>query len=218
MEQDVQAENTLPPPTPARLEAFSDGVIAVIVTIMVLDLRVPGNDGVGGLRQLLPDLGIYLLSFAFTGIYWLNHQHLVRRLERAGYWLQISNLFFLFCLSVLPFSTKYLIAHRLSPYSVQQYAATLAFVATAFYLVRISVHLHLKLDDKLKRADVKAKARHLWSIAGYIIAIPLAAWKPTVALAVIVLETAGWAVPDLSTNILRTPARKQGSTSSQSPD
>ena len=92
-------------PTPARLEAFSDGVIAVIITVMVLEIRVPHADGFEGLRALTPGLAVYLMSFGFTGIYWLNHQHVIRRAERAGHSLQIANLGFLFCLSLLPLST-----------------------------------------------------------------------------------------------------------------
>jgi hypothetical protein len=72
-------------PSTARLEAFSDGVIAVIITVMVLEIKVPHLDGLAGLRQLAPALAIYLLSFAFTGIYWINHQHVLRRTEKAGH-------------------------------------------------------------------------------------------------------------------------------------
>jgi uncharacterized membrane protein len=75
------AENT---PSPARLEAFSDGVIGVIITIMVLEIKIPHSDGIAGLKEIAPSLLIYLLSFAFTGIYWLNHQHLIRRVERPN--------------------------------------------------------------------------------------------------------------------------------------
>lgn len=86
-------------PSPARLEAFSDGVIAVIITIMVLEIKVPHVDGIEGLKELTPSLLIYILSFAFTGIYWLNHQHLVRRVHKAEHGMQCANLGFLFALS-----------------------------------------------------------------------------------------------------------------------
>jgi uncharacterized membrane protein len=93
-------------PSPARLEAFSDGVIAVIITIMVLNLRLPTHDGLTGLREILPAGAIYLLSFCFTGIYWLNHQQMIRRLCAAGYVLQVTNLAFVFFMSRIPIITK----------------------------------------------------------------------------------------------------------------
>ncbi len=71
-------------PPPARLEAFSDGVIAIVVTIMVLELKPPLQDGLAGLRTIAPEIFVYLISFAFSGIYWLNHQHLIRRVRLAG--------------------------------------------------------------------------------------------------------------------------------------
>src|ERR1700679_3885608 len=88
---------------PARLEAFSDGVIAVIITIMVLELKVPQQDGIAGLRAVLPTLCLSLISFTFTGIYWINHHQLVHRTQEADELILYANLGFLFCLSLLPF-------------------------------------------------------------------------------------------------------------------
>src|ERR1700759_1996650 len=91
------------PRSTARLEAFSDGVIAVIITIMVLELKVPHEDGLAGLRAVLPPLFLYPISFPFVGIYWINHHHLVHRPEEADERILYANLGFLFCLSLLPF-------------------------------------------------------------------------------------------------------------------
>jgi len=88
--------------TPARLEAFSDGVIAVIITIMVLELKVPHEDGLAGLRAVLPILCLYLISFAFVGIYWINHHHLIHRTEEADERILYANLGFLFWLAQHP--------------------------------------------------------------------------------------------------------------------
>ena len=101
-------------PTPSRLESFSDGVIAVIITIMVLEFKVPAPDGMAGLRTILPTLAVYLLSFAFTAIYWVNHHHLVHRLKRVEPLILYANLTFLFCLSLLPFFTSYLLQKHIS--------------------------------------------------------------------------------------------------------
>lgn len=105
-------------PSTARLEAFSDGAIAVIITIMVLELKVPHQDGTAGLYAIIPILLVYLLSFAFTGIYWINHQHLVRRVESADRLILYANLGFLFCLSLLPFATSYVLEKKIDSFAV----------------------------------------------------------------------------------------------------
>ncbi len=191
------------PPTPARLESFSDSVISVVLTIMVLNLRLPVRDGLGGLQEILPVIAIYLLSFAFTGIYWLNHQQLTRRLQAAGYYLQIANLAFLFCLSLLPFSTYCLIARRVTPDSVQQYAGTLLSIATAFYFMRWAVHKHLKLHGRMTELDRRANLRHLASLLIYLSCIPPAAWDADFTVLVLGCNTLAWALPGLSPHLLR---------------
>lgn len=192
-------------PSPARLESFSDGVIAVIITIMVLNLHLPAHDGFAGLQEMLPTGAIYLLSFCFTGIYWLNHQQMTRRLHAAGYALQIANLAFLFCLSLLPFSTYYLIGRHIAPYSVQQYAMTLLLVGGSFYVLRITVHQHLSLYKALTERDARTKLKHLFSIFLYILCIPLAARFPQLALGVLAVDTLVWVIPGLSTHVLKRP-------------
>lgn len=192
-------------PSPARLEAFSDGVIAVIITVMVLNLRLPTHDGFWGLREILPAGAIYLLSFCFTGIYWLNHQQMTRRLGAAGYAFQLANLGFLFCLSLLPFSTYYLIGRRITAYGVQQYAATLFLVGCSFYLMRVAVHQHLSLHGRLTERDIGVRLKHRWSLALYLLCILLAACLPRSALVILAIDTVVWAVPGLSFRILRRP-------------
>jgi uncharacterized membrane protein len=204
-ENDQNAAEDDRAPSPARLEAFSDGVIAVIITVMVLNLRLPGHDGLQGLREILPAGAIYLLSFCFTAIYWLNHQQMTRRLHAAGYALQIANLAFLFCLSLLPFSTYYLIGRHINTYSVQQYAATLFLIGASFYMLRITVHQHLVLHKALTRRDSRTKTKHLFSIGLYLLCIPLAVYFPKVALAVLAVDTAAWVVPGLSPHVLGRP-------------
>jgi uncharacterized membrane protein len=192
-------------PSPARLESFSDGVIAVIITVMVLNLRLPIHDGLMGLREILPAGAIYLLSFSFTGIYWLNHQQMTRRLHAAGYALQICNLAFLFCLSLLPFSTYYLISRHIGVYSVQQYATTLFLIGASFYLVRVTVHRHLSLYEELTRRDNRTRLKHGFSIALYLLCIPLASHLPKLALGLLAIDTTVWAVPGLSLHVLWRP-------------
>lgn len=92
-----------------RLEAFSDGVLAVVITIMVLELKVPHGDGMAGLLSIAPILFIYLLSFTFTSIYWVNHHHMIRRVKECDHRVLYANLGFLFSASLLPFFTAYVI-------------------------------------------------------------------------------------------------------------
>jgi hypothetical protein len=94
--------------SPGRLEAISDGVIAVIITIMVLELKVPGPDGIAGLRAVLPAIFLYLLTFVQIGIYWVNHHYLVDEVETVSHGILWANLMFLFCLSLFPFATDWI--------------------------------------------------------------------------------------------------------------
>jgi uncharacterized membrane protein len=182
----------------ARLEAFSDGVIAVIVTIMVLEIKVPPIDGIEGLKALAPSLLIYLLSFAFTGIYWLNHQHLVRRVTRAEHGMQCANLSFLFALSLLPLSTANVIEKHMSGFSVAVYAASLFVVATAFMWLRLTVHGNLKRRNAFAQADRTGLRNHLLSLAIYAGSIFAAFQYPRMVLFLIGVLTLIWALPNLS--------------------
>jgi uncharacterized membrane protein len=181
--------------SPARLEAFSDGVIAVIITIMVLELKVPHEMGLAGLRAVLPTLGIYAISFTFTGIYWINHHHLVHRTEEADQAILYANLGFLFCLSLLPFFTSYLLEKELDSFSVALYAASMVVTGFSFLLLRLSISRRLKQAGSLEREDTLVQRKHLMSLALYAVAIPLAFFHPYVALGVIALMTIVWITP-----------------------
>ena len=167
------------PSSTTRLEAFSDGVIAVIITIMVLELKVPHANGLAGLYSLLPILCIYLLSFSFTGIYWINHRHLVDRLESADQPILYSNLGFLFCLSLLPFFTSYVIEKDLSSFAVALYAVSMMTAGFAFLLLRLAVHRALRRSDDLKQEDTAQRGKHLISLALYVVSIPIAYLQPS---------------------------------------
>ena len=126
-------------------------MIAVIITIMVLEIKVPHANGFEGLRQLAPGLLIYLMSFSFTGIYWLNHQHLAKRLKKAGHLMQCANLAFLFCLSLLPLGTAYVVDKELTGFAVAVYATSLLIVALAFLWFRLSVYRHLNQRGEMQK-------------------------------------------------------------------
>jgi len=178
-----------------RLEAFSDGVIAVIITIMVLELKIPHENGLPGLLTLAPILFIYLLSFSFTGIYWINHHHLMSRVEKADPRILYANLAFLFCLSLLPFFTSYVIEKKSASFSVALYAAAMIVTGFSFLLLRFAISRLLTLTGTLQQEDIATQRKHYASLALYVIAIPLAHFHPYLALATITLVTVVWIVP-----------------------
>ncbi len=185
-------------PTPARLEAFSDGVIAVIITIMVLELKVPHANGLAGLHAILPTLGVYALSFAFTGIYWLNHHHLVHRTGEADTAILYANLVFLFFLSLLPFFTSYLLDKNIDSFSVILYAVSLIATGFGFLLLRIAIGRRLAGNGQIEVEDIAIQRKHYLSLMLYILAIPLALYHSYLALGVLALVTLVWIYPTVT--------------------
>ena len=186
------------PPSTARLEAFSDGVIAVIITIMVLELKVPQTNGLEALHAIVPILLIYLLSFTFTGIYWTNHHHLIERVDSSDPVTLYANLIFLFCLSLLPFSTSYVLAKNMNSFAVCFYAVSMIACGFSFLLLRLAVHRSLRRAGSLKREDVSAQRKHLASLALYVVVVPLAFFHSRAALLIIALITVVWIVPNMA--------------------
>ena len=187
------------PASTSRLEAFSDGVIAVIITIMVLELKVPRANGIAGLRAILPTLLVYLLSFSFTAIYWINHHQLVGRIEEVDARILYSNLVFLFSLSLLPFFTSWVLEKDLDAFSVILYAISLVATGTGFLLLRLAVMRRLRLKHQLLAADIYAQRKHWISIALYTASIPAAFFHPSIALGCDAIVTIMWILPGLGT-------------------
>jgi uncharacterized membrane protein len=183
--------------SPARLEAFSDGVIAVIVTIMVLELKVPTPPGWRGLQEVLPTLLVYALSFTFTGIYWINHRELINRLPHIDNIILHANLVFLFCLSLLPFFTRYVLDKHMDSFSVALYGVSNIVIGGSFMLLRLAVMRRLRHAKVLARHDTAAQTKHWLSLLVYLVAIPLAFLHPRISLALIAFVTCLWAVPDI---------------------
>src|SRR6266498_1379690 len=156
-----------------RMEAFSDGVIAIIITIMVLELKVPRAADLTALAPLLPVFLSYVLSFVFLGIYWNNHHHLLQAIEHVDGRVLWANLHLLFWLSLIPFVTGWMGENQIAAWPVALYGMVLLFAAVAFYiLVRVLISLHGE-DSVLATAlgeDFKGKV----SLVIYLVAIPLA--------------------------------------------
>jgi uncharacterized membrane protein len=181
--------------TPARLEAFSDGVIAVIITIMVLELKVPHQEGLDGLRALLPTLCLYLISFAFVGIYWINHHHLVHRTEEADELILYANLGFLFCLSLLPFFTSYVLEKKMDSFSVAVYIASMILTGFSFLMLRLAIGRRLRHSGRLEAEDKAVERKNWLSLFVYAVAIPLAFQHPRLALGLVAFVTIIWITP-----------------------
>jgi uncharacterized membrane protein len=181
--------------TPARLEAFSDGVIAVIITIMVLELKVPHQDGLAGLRSVFPILCLYLISFAFVGIYWINHHHLIHRTEEADELVLYANLGFLFCLSLLPFFTSYVLEKKMDSFSVALYITSMILTGFSFLLLRLAVGRRLRHTGKLEAEDTAIQRKNYLSLFVYLVAVPLAFQHPRMALGLVSFVTVIWITP-----------------------
>src|SRR5512138_465753 len=178
-----------------RLEAFSDGVIAIIITIMVLELRVPHGTELPSLVPLAPVFGSYVLSFVHVGIYWNNHHHLLHTARHVTGGILWSNLHLLFWLSLIPFVTAWMGENHFAQWPVAFYGIILLLAAIGYFiLVRCLLTLHGP-DSFLARAlgaDFKGKI----SIVLNMIGILLAFYKPLLACMVYVLVAVMWLVPD----------------------
>lgn len=175
--------------SPARLEAFSDGVIAVIITILVLELKVPLHDGVTGLREAFPSLFLYLLTFVQIGIYWVNHHYLIDEAESVSHGALWANLIFLFCLSLFPFATEWVGARGLTPFSTALYSAISILPGVSFSALWVQVR---------KQSTAPAHAgwdKQITSVALYATAIPAAYWRPSASLVLISIVAIMWLLP-----------------------
>ena len=179
-----------------RMEAFSDGVIAIIITIMVLELKVPHETSLSALLPVAPVFLSYLMSFVFLGIYWSNHHHLLQAVRHVDGRILWANLHLLFWLSLIPFVTAWMGENRFAAQPVALYGMVLLFAAIAYFiLTRTLVALHGN-DSIIAIAlgrDFKGKV----SVVIYLIAIPLALfWKPWAACTLYVLVAVMWLIPD----------------------
>lgn len=178
-----------------RLEAFSDGVIAILITIMVLELKVPHGTDLAALSGFSPVLCTYVLSFVFLGIYWNNHHHLFQAVQRVDGRVLWANLHLLFWLSLVPFVTDWMGEHPEAAVPVAVYGAVLFLAGCAYYvLARVLIALHGR-DSTLARAIGEDK-KGLLSVVVYAAAIGLAFVRPGLALVLYVVVAVIWLVPD----------------------
>ncbi len=181
-----------------RLEAFSDGVIAIIITIMVLELAPPRAPGAPTLADLIPWWPVclsYALSFTFVGIYWNNHHHLLQSASRINGAVLWANLFQLFCLSLIPFGTAWMGENRFAPWPMALYGAILLLCGLAYYVLERTLIRVTGQDPGLARA-VGIDRKGLLSLLIYASAIPLAFASPWIAFGLYVVVALMWIIPD----------------------
>jgi uncharacterized membrane protein len=178
-----------------RLEAFSDGVLAVIITIMVLEMKTPHGTSLADLKPVIPVFLSYLLSFVYIGIYWNNHHHLLHATQHVNGAALWANLHLLFWLSLVPFTTAWIGENHLDSWPVAIYGVVLLMAGVAYFiLTKVLIRLHGQGSTLATSigSDRKGKV----SIAIYAIAIPLAFSRPWVAGACYILVAIMWLVPD----------------------
>jgi len=181
--------------TKTRLEAFSDGVIAIVITIMVLELRAPHGTDFSELRPLVPVFSSYVLSFVYVGIYWNNHHHMLHAAREVNGRILWANLHLLFWLSLVPFTTAWMGENHFAEVPVALYGGVLLMAGCAYYVLAHALVAHHGADSTLAKAfgaDFKGKI----SVALYAAAIPLAFAATWIALAIYVAVALMWLVPD----------------------
>ncbi len=178
-----------------RLEAFSDGVIAIIITIMVLELKVPHGADLAALRPLLPVFATYVMSFVFVAIYWNNHHHMLQASERISGRILWANTHLLFWLSLVPFVTGWMGENDFAPLPTAVYGAVMVGAGLAYLILQKAIISHHGRQSRLARAlgrDFKGKV----SFGAYALAIPLAFVNPWISAAIYVGIALLWFVPD----------------------
>jgi uncharacterized membrane protein len=178
-----------------RLEAFSDGVIAIIITIMVLEMKVPHGADIEALRPLFPVFVSYVLSYVFVGIYWTNHHHLLQAVERVNGRILWRNLHLLFWLSQVPFATGWMGENHFAPWPTAAYGFVMLMAGVAYYFLVRAILAHHGKDSRVATAlgsDIKGKV----SVLLYLVAVPMAFVNRWVAGGIYVLVALVWFVPD----------------------
>ncbi|MBF6594028.1 MAG: DUF1211 domain-containing protein [Thermaceae bacterium] len=178
-----------------RLEAFSDGVLAIIITIMVLELKVPHGEDLAALRPMIPVFLSYILSFTFVGIYWNNHHHTLQAIHQVNGRILWANLHLLFWLSLVPFATGWMGENHFTQWPIVLYGVVLLMSAIAYTIFLRQLIAQEGQDSPLAKAinsDFKGKI----SLGFYITAILLALWNPRISLVLYVLVAIIWFIPD----------------------
>jgi TMEM175 potassium channel family protein len=178
-----------------RLEAFSDGVIAILITIMVLELKTPPEHDWAALVTMGPRFCPYVLSFVMLGIYWNNHHHMIHMTDRVTGGILWANLHLLFWLSLIPFGTAWIGETELAPLPTAVYAAILMLAGTAYYILKTAI-IRSQGPHSPLQAALGSDVKGIVSVLMYLAAIPLAFVSGWIAAAIMVAVAFIWLVPD----------------------
>jgi len=178
-----------------RLEAFSDGVIAIIITIMVLELKAPHDDSLGALMALIPVFLSYVLSFIYVGIYWNNHHHMLHTCNKITGPILWANLHLLFWLSLFPFATAWMGENHYAAVPSASYGVVLLMAAVAYFTLQQLIIASQGPDSLLKKA-VGADFKGKLSLVLYVLAIALSFWSQWLSQGIYILVALIWLVPD----------------------
>ena len=178
-----------------RLEAFSDGVLAIIITIMVLELKVPHGVDLEALGPLVPVITSYVLSFIYIGIYWNNHHHMLHVTERVTGGILWANLHLLFWLSLVPFVTAWMGENQFAPVPTAAYGVPLLMAAIAYYILQQLI-IASQGPSSVLRAAIGGDWKGKLSPVLYVVAIPAALWWPVLAELIYAATAVIWLVPD----------------------
>jgi uncharacterized membrane protein len=178
-----------------RLAAFTDGVIAIIITIMVLELPTPHGTDFASLKPVLPLFAAYLLSFINVGIYWSNHHHMLQAAKKVDGRVLWANNALLFCLSLVPFLIRWIGEEGIHPLPVAAYGLVLIMAAVCYLILERALIAAEGEESKVKAA-VGSKHKEWLSATGYILGVGLAFVSPYLAVAIYALVTAMWLIPD----------------------
>jgi uncharacterized membrane protein len=179
-----------------RLEAFSDAVIAIIITIMVLEFKIPHSSDLEALRPLVPVFFSYLLSFIYLSIYWNNHHHMLQAVRRVNGKVLWANLHLLFWLSLIPFATGWMGENHFAPLPTAVYGIVLFCAAIAYIILQTVLIRHDPDENKVLAIAVGNDLKGKLSMVLYAAAIPLAFVNPWIANALYVAVAVSWLVPD----------------------
>ena len=185
------------PLSPGRLEAFSDGVIAIILTIMVLELKSPERADPHALLHEWPIFISYIISFFYVAVYWINHHHLFHRVKRVDLPILWANIALLFFMSLIPFFTEWMENTRLSPFPTAIYAATMMVAGAAYSVLDRIIGRQGIGDADLVLLHRAAQRKNMIAIGIYAVAIPIALYRPTISLSLVFLVALLYAVPSL---------------------
>jgi uncharacterized membrane protein len=185
------------PLSTGRLEAFSDGVIAIILTIMVLELKSPESPDRHALLHEWPIFISYVISFFYVAVYWINHHHLFHRVKKVDLPILWANIAVLFCMSLIPFFTEWMESTRLSPFPTAIYAAIMLLNGAMFSILNRAVGRQSIASPELVLLERAALRKNLIAIVIYAIAIPVAYYRTTLSLALVFLVALLYAIPSL---------------------